>query len=48
MGGAHKDLKGAHNIFGRKSLDAFVERDPYVSGGVVTSFTKKEWTVVVD
>ena len=49
MGGAHQDLKGAHIIFlDEESLDKFVERDPYVLEGVVTSFTKKEWTVVID
>eukprot|EP00944_MAST-04C_sp_MAST-4C-sp1_P001045 g1045.t1 len=49
MGGAHQDLKGAHIIFlDEESLDKFVERDPYVLEGVVSSFTKKEWTVVID
>ena len=49
MGGAHKDMKGAHIIFNDEtSLDEFVKQDPYVLEGVVTSFEKKEWTVVVD
>ena len=48
MGGAHQDLKGAHIIFlDEESLDKFVEKSLCV-GGVVTSFTKKEWTVVID
>lgn len=49
MGGAHKDMKGAHIIFNdERSLDEFVEADPYVLNNIVTSFEKKEWTVVVD
>ena len=48
MGGAHQDLKGAHIIFlDEESLDKFVEIFPcLLEGVVVTSFTKKEWTVV--
>jgi len=51
LGGAFADpTDGAAFAFkadGRDSVEAFVERDPYVQNGLVTAWRIREWTVVV-
>ena len=51
LGGAFADpVDGAAIVFkvkDRAEVEEFVERDPYVSNGLVTAWRIREWTVVV-
>lgn len=48
MGGAMADLTGAYVIFRcKEDADKFVQEDPYVLNGIVTSHEVREWSVVV-
>lgn len=49
-GGPFTPPTGAVFIFsaeGKELVEAFVAKDPYVSAGLVTSYTIKEWNVVI-
>ena len=49
-GGPFTPPSGAMFIFsvdGRESVEAFVAEDPYVANGLVTTYTIKEWNVVI-
>jgi len=51
MGGAFADpVDGAALLFeaaDRSVVEAFVKQDPYVSGGIVTAWRIRPWTVVI-
>jgi uncharacterized protein len=49
-GGPFTPPSGALFIFsvdGRESVEAFVAKDPYVANGLVTTYTIKEWNVLI-
>jgi uncharacterized protein len=51
LGGAYGDTVDgailAFRVDDRAEVEAFVRRDPYVAGGVVTGWAIRPWTVVV-
>ncbi len=51
LGGAFADpVDGAVLVFkvdGREDVEEFVQKDPYVAGGLVTNWRVRPWTVVV-
>ncbi len=51
LGGAFADpVDGAvlvFNVDGREDVEEFVQKDPYVAGGLVTAWRIRPWTVVV-
>jgi len=50
LGGAWGDLTGAAIVFkcdSKEEVTQFVKNDPYVTGGLVTQWTTKEWNVVI-
>lgn len=49
LAGAYGDpLDGAALVFtDRETAERFVERDPYVANGLVTSYRIRDWNVVV-
>ena len=49
-GGPFTPPTGAMFIFsvdGRESVEAFIAEDPYVTNGLVTTYTIKEWNVLI-
>ena len=50
MAGALGEPVGALLVFrtaDRRTVEAFAESDPYVTGGLVTRWTVRPWTVVI-
>ena len=50
FGGPFTPPTGAMFIFsvdGRESVEAFIAEDPYVTNGLVTTYTIKEWNVLI-
>ncbi len=57
LGGAHTDSGGpmeaslvfrASPDFTRQDVEKFAKSDPYATGGLVSNFTIRDWTVVLD